>query len=58
MRPSIRLRFSATGRKYLYRVMANGSDFSLFEKGRVWNLQESLDVEKMKVATFFSHMSS
>ncbi|HEY2662303.1 MAG TPA: tRNA pseudouridine(38-40) synthase TruA [Caulobacteraceae bacterium] len=42
-------RFSATGRRYLYRILARRSPPAL-DKGRVWHFRKPLDAEAMHAA--------
>jgi tRNA pseudouridine38-40 synthase len=42
-------RFSATGRRYLYRILNRPSPPAL-ERGRVWHVRKPLDVEAMNAA--------
>lgn len=47
--PEFHARFSATGRRYLYRILNRPSPPAL-EKGRVWHVRKPLDVEAMTAA--------
>lgn len=47
--PGFHARFSAKGRRYLYRI-ANRTAPPTLEKGRVWHLKKPLDVEAMASA--------
>lgn len=47
--PDFHARFSCTGRRYLYRILARRSPPSL-ERGRVWHVPVHLDAERMHVA--------
>ncbi|NKB54623.1 MAG: tRNA pseudouridine(38-40) synthase TruA, partial [Rhizobiaceae bacterium] len=42
-------RFSATGRRYVYRIMSRRAPLTV-ERGRAWNVKVSLDVEAMHQA--------
>jgi tRNA pseudouridine38-40 synthase len=42
-------RFSATGRRYLYRILNRPGPAAL-ERGRVWHVRKSLDAEAMQAA--------
>ena len=47
--PDFHARFSCTGRRYLYRILARRSPPAL-ERGRVWHVPVPLDAERMHVA--------
>ena len=47
--PGFHARFSATGRRYLYRILARRSPPAL-DKGRVWHFRKPLDAEAMHQA--------
>ena len=47
--PDFHARFSCTGRRYLYRILARRSPPAL-ERGRVWHVPVHLDAERMHVA--------
>ena len=47
--PDFHARFSCTGRRYLYRILARRSPAAL-ERGRVWHVPVHLDAERMHVA--------
>lgn len=47
--PEFHARFSATGRRYLYRILNRRSPPGL-ERGRVWHVRKPLDVEAMNAA--------
>jgi len=47
--PDFHARFSCTGRRYLYRILARRSPPAL-DRGRVWHVPVALDHEKMHVA--------
>jgi tRNA pseudouridine38-40 synthase len=47
--PEFHARFSATGRRYLYRILNRRSPPAL-EGGRVWHVKKPLDVEAMNAA--------
>ena len=47
--PGFHARFSATGRRYLYRILARRSPPAL-DRGRVWHFRKGLDVEAMHEA--------
>jgi tRNA pseudouridine38-40 synthase len=47
--PEFHARFSATGRRYLYRILNRRSPPGL-ERGHVWHLRKPLDVEAMRAA--------
>jgi tRNA pseudouridine38-40 synthase len=47
--PGFHARFSCTGRRYLYRILARRSPPAL-ERGRVWHVPVHLDAERMHVA--------
>jgi tRNA pseudouridine38-40 synthase len=47
--PEWHARFSATGRRYLYRILTRPGPPAL-DKGRVWHLRKPLDAEAMQTA--------
>ena len=47
--PDFHARFSCTGRRYLYRILARRSPPAL-QRGRVWHVPVRLDAERMHVA--------
>jgi tRNA pseudouridine38-40 synthase len=47
--PDFHARFSATGRRYLYRILNRRSPAAL-DQGRVWRLKKPLDAEAMHAA--------
>ena len=47
--PDFHARFSCTGRRYLYRILARRGPPAL-ERGRVWHVPVHLDAERMHVA--------
>ena len=49
MAPDFHARFSCTGRRYLYRILARRIPPAL-ERGRVWHVPLHLDAERMHVA--------
>ena len=47
--PDFHARFSATGRRYLYRILNRRAPPAL-DQGRVWHVQKTLDAEAMQAA--------